>query len=488
MAKLVPAGGAPWKLVTPGRQPASAQRLARVDSPHAVRILQVFGAALMIAPSYYVIRPVGANAYLAGLVGMFAFFAWAIAVLFGVHDGRRNRHPVRGLLFVFWLVTLASYLMIDRAVMTTTQLQSADRFLMEMAVISGIALIAGECLRSLDDVKRVLRVLLIGASFCAFVAIAEFWAGISLTKYIHYFLPGFSLDGSVNIDALRGGLSRVAGTARDPIELGVVCGMLLPLAIYMALYDRDRKPWKRWAPVWFLVAALPTTVSRSAILAVVSSMTLLIVMMPAKQRLWVLACIPVALVGVFVSSHGLIGTLANFFGSGTSDPSVAHRLNNWQYVEQLVHQKPWLGFGGGTFIPSAQASDLHVLDDQYLHTAIELGLLGVLALALFLIVPLFAAIAARQETRDPEVRLLCAALAGSALAAAVCSVAFDSFSFPMFYGVYALVFGLIGTAVRLARNEKQQTSGRRRMAPDRPQDRAMRLTVKSAAHTSTGGA
>jgi hypothetical protein len=46
--------------------------------------------------------------------------------------------------------------------------------------------------------------------------------------------------------------------------------------------------------------------------------------------------------------------------------------------------------------------------------------------------------------------LLCAALAGATLAAGVCSLTFDSLSFPMFSNVYALVIGLIGACWRIA--------------------------------------
>ncbi len=98
--------------------------------------------------------------------------------------------------------------------------------------------------------------------------------------------------------------------------------------------------------------------------------------------------------------------------------------------------------------PNHGASTVHVLDDQYLHTAIELGLVGVVALGALLIVPMIAALVARRHTDDPELRLLCAALAGAGLAAAVCSAAFDSLSFPMFYCVYAMVIGLIGACCR----------------------------------------
>jgi hypothetical protein len=80
-------------------------------------------------------------------------------------------------------------------------------------------------------------------------------------------------------------------------------------------------------------------------------------------------------------------------------------------------------------------------------------LVGVIALAAFFRVPTIAALVARRRSSDPELRLLCAALAGAGLAAAVCSLTFDSLSYPMFVGVHALVIGLIGAGWRLAASE-----------------------------------
>ena len=75
---------------------------------------------------------------------------------------------------------------------------------------------------------------------------------------------------------------------------------------------------------------------------------------------------------------------------------------------------------------------------------------GVIALAAYFLVPVIVALVARRRSGDPELRLLCAALAGAALAAALCSLTFDSLSFPMFANVHALVIGLVGAGWRLA--------------------------------------
>jgi O-antigen ligase len=423
----------------------------------AVPVLRLFALTLMVIPSYEVFKPIGAIGYPAGLVGMFAFVAWGAASLLGIHDARRHRHPVRGVLCFFWLTALASYALMNRGALSPLQDASADRFLMQIADMTGVALLAAECLRSLHEVRRVLRVLCWGGAFCGAVAGLQFWVSLDLTHYLR--LPGFKINADAVAISTRDALTRVTGTAIHPIELGVVAGMLLPIAIWVAIYDTDQKTWKRWAPVGLIAVSTAASVSRSAIVAVALAMSVFVILMPVRQRLVALAAVPFALAGVFVSAHGLIGTLASYFGMGTSDSSIAHRVNNWPYVESLVHQAPWLGSGGGTYIPSTATSTIHVLDDQYLHTAIDLGLIGVVALGGLFILPMFFALTAHRHSGNPELRMLCAALAGAVLAAAVCSAFFDSLSFPMFYNVYALVIGFIGAAWRFARAESDSDDG-----------------------------
>ena len=53
--------------------------------------------------------------------------------------------------------------------------------------------------------------------------------------------------------------------------------------------------------------------------------------------------------------------------------------------------------------------------------------------------------------RGPDLRLLCAALAGAGFAGAACTLTFDALFFPMFINVTALVLGLIGVCWRLAK-------------------------------------
>ncbi len=423
----------------------NAARLIPARS-HAVPMLQLFALTVMVIPSDTVIKAIGAEGYVAALVGMFAFAAFMAATLLGLHDPLRHRHPVRGALCLLWLSVLVSYILMDRGALTVAQAASADRLIMQLAVITGVALVAAECLTSLRDVRRVLRALSWGGAFCGVVAALQYWLTLDITPYIRD-LPGFSVNFENPAIVAREALNRVSGTSITAIELGVVAGMLLPLAIYLALYDTDRSAWRRWAPVVLIALAIPTSVSRSAIISVGLACSVLVVLMPIRQRLVALCAAPFAVTAVFMSAPGVIGTLTTFFKAGTNDDSVMARVYDYPEVERLVSQAPWFGHGGGTYLPE---NPMYILDNQYLKTAIELGLVGVVVLAVYFLVPFMAALVARRRTGDPDLRLLCAVLAGAALAAGVCSVTFDSLSFPMFSNVYALVIGLIGACWRLA--------------------------------------
>ena len=434
----------PLARVTPRTAPRS----------HGIRILQVFAVALFVIPSTYVVKAIGAVGYAAGLVGMFAFAVWLIAIMLGHHDFARNRTPIRSALCIFWVVSLLSYLFMDRGVLDYLQLNSANRWMMQLVAMTGVALLAAECLNSLLDLHRVLRVLSWAAAFCGLVALLQWRFSIDLTPYLGR-IPGFSLNSTGQFLIDRAGQNRVAGTAIDPIELGVAACMLLPLAIWAATETRGCGPVRRWAPVALIAVAIPASVSRSAVVGIVLSIGLFVVLMPPRQRVTAFILIPIGIAAVFMFSHGELGTLAGYLGYGASgtDPSVMHRTNNYPYVAHLISQAPLLGMGGGTYLPDV----VHILDDQWLDIAIDLGYIGVFAFAVLFVVPLVTALTARAKSADPSLRLLCAAVASGLLTAGVCSAFFDSFSFPVFYSVFALELGLAGACWRLAGSELEST-------------------------------
>jgi O-antigen ligase len=144
---------------------------------------------------------------------------------------------------------------------------------------------------------------------------------------------------------------------------------------------------------------------------------------------------------VFATTPGYLRTIARSFGNAATDPSVTNRLDNYPRVIASVREAPLLGHGGATNIaPDATK----ILDNQYLNAAIDLGVLGLLAFCLFLSVPVVAGVLAGNRGGEPRTRTLCAAVAGGCLGGAVASFTFDSFAFPQFTAVEALLAGLCG--------------------------------------------
>jgi len=426
---------------------AIGPRAGLVEPVHAVPLVRLYVFLLMVFPSTMVVGAVGAAGSPAGLIGILAFFLWFASGLMGLHDPFARRNPTRAAFTTLWILSLVSYVVFNLGEHTATAINAADRWLLQLACWTGVALVTAECLDSMDAIRKVQRALVTGGAFCGLVAVLQYWFSIDPVPTLRS-VPGFTNTYDMTGTTARHGLTRVTGTTLTPIELGVVSAMILPLAAHLLFYDSERSRRVRWVMLLLVAVGVPVAVSRSSVIAVLVAMGLFIALLPPKQRVLGLGAMPMAVVAVFMAVPGLIGTLSYFFAAGTSDESVAVRVDDLPLVERLVSYSPWVGSGGGTYLP---ANMLEILDNQYLKTTIELGISGLLTLVVcYFGVPVVTALTARKRAIDPVHRALCGALAGSALAAAVCSFLFDSLAFSMFAGVYAIVVGLIGASWRLA--------------------------------------
>ncbi len=421
----------------------------------ATLLLGTYAVTLFVFPSDLVLRFVGGQGYVAGLIALLLFVLWAAAVLTGAHDPLAIRHPTRAAVAYFAVASLVCWALTPFHGLSGAQQLAADRWILMLAGTAGVVLVAAEGLRRLSDLVTVLRMAVYGAAFCALVAVLQWVLTIDLSGVIRQMLPGFTVDTTLNVWEARGALQRVFGTAMHPIELGVVAGMMLPLAVVLAVHDRPRGALARWVPVVLIGLAIPASVSRSAVLASLVSCVVLVLSLPARARVTALVLLPASAFALGIARPGYLRTLAEFIGAGSADTSVSSRLDDYPTVARLVAEHPWFGLGGGTYLP---ADLLAVLDNQYLKSAIELGLVGTTGLLVYLVVPALTALGARRRSRDPLLRALAGALAGAGLAGAVCAATFDAFSFNMFVGVQALVTGCAGACWVLSRHEAHATS------------------------------
>jgi O-antigen ligase len=402
-----------------------------------------------------VLEPIGASSSLAQLLALGLFGLWALSSLLGLHDPVAFRHPGRAAVLALLLASCLSYAHLFAGLSGASTIDgraAADRWMLLMFAAAGIAFVTTDCVRTVKDAMVVVRWALAGGAICCVAALIQFTTHTDPVEWITSLMVGFVDNGGSNAFQARGALMRVAGTTLHPIELGVVSAMLLPLAIWRALYDGQGRKALHWAVVGLFVLANALTVSRSGLLAVVIALAVTVPFLPKLARQWATIIVPLGAAGLFIAVPGLISTLFNAATAGNSDSSITYRTEDYPLALRLVTDRPWLGTGPGTWIPT---NALDIFDNQYLLTAVTMGVVGLVGLIAYLLVPALAALTAARNTDGSELKLLAASAAAAGLVATVASGTFDSLSFPVFALLYPFFIGLSGASWLMVKNQTE---------------------------------
>jgi len=269
-------------------------------------------------------------------------------------------------------------------------------------------------------------------------------------------IPGLSAAGDITFIGERSGLRRVSGTARHPLEFGLLMALVLPIALHYACYTPRPHNRRWWACTVIIAFALPLSVSRAAVIGLFVAGILLFVTWPARRRRVTLLLAPVYLAATHVVAPHLLSTLGSLFQTASSDTSITHRTNNYLRIGSLMRHH-WL-FGTGGFGSYSPIRFDYVLDNAYLGHLIETGVIGLGALLLCFFVALLTARGARRRSVDPSDRDLAQSLAASMAVVIPGFFTFDAFSYPGAAGAVFLVAGCCGALWRLARAEQAATA------------------------------
>lgn len=409
--------------------------------------------AIFFFPSTMVIEPIGASGTVPILLCLGLLLIWFASWAWGLHDPIPVRHPGRLAISLLLLASFASYAALHAGWTggsTVTTRASADRWLLLLAASTALVFVVAEVVRTMADALQVVRAILAGAFFCCLVGVVQFTLRVNPMEWIQSAMPGFTYNGGDTPFQIRGSLMRVAGSTFHSIELAVIAAMLVPLSIWRALHDPRGRRWFHWAQTGLLVFAVAATISRSGILGLAVGLVVFLPFLSRLARRWVLVSAPFVIAGLFIAVPGFIGTIGAALGADASDPSIATRVNNYPRVVQLLDTRPILGAGPGNYTPP---DALRILDNQYLGSLVTLGIVGVIATFAYFLLPGIAGVLAARTATDPALRSLAGAVAAGALAAAACSMTFDSLSFPVFALLYPALVGLAGGVWRLVRGE-----------------------------------
>jgi O-antigen ligase/polysaccharide polymerase Wzy-like membrane protein len=315
--------------------------------------------------------------------------------------------------------------------------------------------------RTRDMVDWVVKWLVAGGAIVGAFSVYEAWTGFNVFSNLQRVIPILHLEFAPEMD-VRGSRLRVFGSSQHPIALGVAFAMLLPLAVYLTHKYRQKR-W--WLAGGIIVLAAFSTVSRTTILMLIVVFISFLRLRPTEtKKLW-MVILP-GLMVIHFALPGALGTLHDsFFPEGglvAEQSASAGQRGSGRIADISPSLDEWkrqflLGQGFGTRVVDEGRINAMILDNQWLGTLLETGLLGVIAW-----VWLFRRFLRRineEARRDRTERgWLLTALSGSVLAYALGMLTYDAWSFIQ---VTFLLFFLLGVgAVVLQQGEPDATESR----------------------------
>jgi polysaccharide biosynthesis protein PslJ len=421
------------------------RRILRLDAATLLGLMVV----LLTAIPERLIIPGTTDVGRPAIVVCVVLFAWWILVRFNPRLVLVGPQPIRWALVVYWLSIIISYGVGFLRGLTAMEANSSDRWLISTAAFSGVILTTADGLSNWERFRTVLRIFVWSSAFMALVGLVEAALARDITQYL--LLPGLAEKGAAPELQARGAGLRVASNTTHYIELSAVLATALPFAIHLIRFEAGRR--RRWflLAAALIGAAIPATISRTGIVAVLIAFLVLMPLWTWRMRYnALLSCI--AIFGTLAAAKpAFAATLIEMFTGFSEDPSITSRTERYELVGYYFAQRPWFGRGTGTWVPP----QYQYLDNQWLATALCNGLLGVTALAVLYLTPLTLALLALRRATTPEDKHVCAALISTQLIAMFVSATFDSLWFDTYATTLALTIGLCGAAWRFTHPARQ---------------------------------
>lgn len=291
----------------------------------------------------------------------------------------------------------------------------------------------------------VLKTLVLGTAAVAFFAIIERRTSYNAFNHLQPLFPFLEFRGALSDEGIaRAGRLRTYASAQHPIALAGLLVIMMPLALYLAHYTR------RW--LWAAAAVVIgfgalATVSRTSITMMAAVATVFLFLRPRAVRKVLPLLLP-AVIAVHLAMPGVIGGIRQAFfppeGLIADQTEYGGRISSKRLGPQFeaIGAQPAFGQGFGTRIVTQEVDpdtarlpeqrifrvNARILDNQWLGTAVETGLIGLFAWVWIL--GRFLRRAAREARTDQSPRgWLLTAFAASIAAAAVGMFTYDMFSF-----------------------------------------------------------
>jgi polysaccharide biosynthesis protein PslJ len=222
---------------------------------------------------------------------------------------------------------------------------------------------------------------------------------------------------------------------------------VLPIAMHFAAYARTQLARSSAAVCSILLAgAIPLALSRSAALSLALVALIVVPTWSARRRWRVAGVLVVLLLGLQLAAPQILPQLSGLLTTAEGTGSLETRGRATDVAFELINDKPIFGNGF-----SAAFDSPVIIDNQFLVTTIETGVIGLLALLTAIGLGILSARRARLMSTDPAVRDLAQSVIAMIAAITLGGFGLNIVRFPMTAGILFVGIGAAGALLRFER-------------------------------------
>ena len=385
-----------------------------------------------------------------------------VAIAFAATN--RSRFPwqpvVWGWPIAIFLWTMLASLMFNAVTLTESgAIMGGFSNLIQLAFLMSTVVIFRQLLRSERVAMILIHLLVLGGAVVGFFAFVERRTHFNVFLQLQHFLPLVLLRDTAL--SSRAGGTRSYASSQHPIALSVLFCMVIPLALYLMKYS----PWPRYSftrrllytgAVGVMALGLLSAVSRTGIvvLAVMFLFTLLLrprlALTLATIGLPIVALVGLVLPKLYASTVGSFLNLNSLLASQYTSVGLAGqgRLADLPGVFSGFVVHPWAGTGVGSRVVVGANANAQILDNQWLSSLLESGVVGVVGMIVLLAWPVIKMVRFSFTSSAPERRkFLVLAVAVSTVGYITAMFFYDAFAFMQTLLTLSMLYALAAWAM-----------------------------------------
>jgi O-antigen ligase len=319
-------------------------------------------------------------------------------------------------------------------------------------------------------------------AFVGFFAFVERLTRRNIFLMLGEFLPLTILRDDA--ESLRAGGSRAYASSQHPIALAVLFCLIIPIAIYLMKFS----PWPRYdftrklvyiGAIGAMLVGMLSAVSRTGIVTLGVMFIFVLIFRPKLAGLLFAIGLPIlVVVGLVLPQlfESMVLSLFNVEGviaSQLTSPGMAGqgRLADLPDAFRDFAENPIGGTGLASRVVVGEDANAQILDNQWLGTLLETGVIGVIGLIALFVWPIFVMMRFALRSNAPESRrFLTFAIATATVGYTTSMFFYDAFAFMQTLLVLSMLYAVAAWAMTEGRSSWEQAA-----AVERPVDRGARL-------------